>query len=331
MFRLTLLAIALAVASASSYTEDHSEQIAKWKEFKAKFKRNYSASEDTHRFGVFLENLKEADKRQAEDRRHGGTSTHGVTRFSDMTRNEFRALLGSSKNTKNAANKAPKPDTVMSVGLVDWTGKYTTAVKDQGQCGSCWAFSAVEQIESDAMRQLGVNYELTEEQIVNCAGTGHGCGGGWTEQAYMYVKREGGLETEENYPYVSGSRSGQGGSCSATSAKEVVTVTDFYHIDDGRNTEAAMADYMESTGPLSVCVDADNWSSYTGGVMSRCGTSVDHCVQAVGVDRSASSPYWKVRNSWGPDWGEDGHILLAYGANTCEIASDATYVDAALS
>ena len=84
-----------------------------------------------------------------------------------------------------------------------------------------------------------------------------------------------------------------------------------------------MASYVGSTGPLSVCVDANSWSTYTGGIMSTCGTSVDHCVQAVGIDTSAG--YWKVRNSWGTSWGESGFIRLEYGSNTCEIASDANY------
>ena len=85
-----------------------------------------------------------------------------------------------------------------------------------------------------------------------------------------------------------------------------------------------MASYVSSTGPLSVCVDASTWNSYTGGVMRVCGNSVDHCVQAVGVD--TASGYWKVRNSWGTSWGESGFIRLAYGANTCDITNDPTYV-----
>ena len=88
-----------------------------------------------------------------------------------------------------------------------------------------------------------------------------------------------------------------------------------------------MASYVQSTGPLSVCVDANNWNSYTGGIMSVCGTSVDHCVQAVGVDASS---YWKVRNSWGTSWGESGFIRLKYGQNTCAITNDPTYATVAL-
>ena len=293
-----------------------------------KFSKRYGEAEEKVRFGNFLSNLKEADKRQATDRANGGSSTHGITRFSDLSREEFRAFLGSQKPAGHVSKafKASKPIKKSATGLVDWTGTYTTPVKNQGQCGSCWAFSATEQIESDAMRTLGWTGELAPEQITDCADKAYGCGGGWTEVAYSYVKSTGGIEQESDYPYTSGRRPNKNLECTEDSSDYVVTVDKFYKIDEGSGTEDAMADYMESTGPLSVCVDADSWSSYTGGVMSTCGTSVDHCVQAVGVDRSDSSPYWKVRNSWGPDWGEQGHILLAYGSDMCEIASDATYV-----
>jgi C1A family cysteine protease len=86
-----------------------------------------------------------------------------------------------------------------------------------------------------------------------------------------------------------------------------------------------MASYVQSTGPLSVCLDASSWSSYTSGIMSSCGDSVDHCVQAVGVYPASTDGYWKVRNSWGTSWGESGYIRLAYGANTCDITNDPTY------
>ena len=84
-----------------------------------------------------------------------------------------------------------------------------------------------------------------------------------------------------------------------------------------------MASYVGSTGPLSIIVDASAWSSYTGGILSTCGTSLDHAVQAVGIDTAAG--YWKVRNSWGTSWGEAGFIRLAYGKNLCGLTSDANY------
>ena len=200
----------------------------------------------------------------------------------------------------------------------DWSGVLTTPVKDQGYCGSCWAFSATEQVESDSMRTLSVSTILSPEQITQCDTTSSGCNGGWTEHAYNYVKKAGGLESNADYPYTS--YQGVTGTCKTTASKYVVTVNSYTTISG----ETSMANYMLATGPLSVCVDASTWNSYKGGIMTSCGNRVDHCVQAVGVDTS-SNGYWKVRNSWGTSWGESGYIQLAYGQNTCDITNDPTY------
>merc|ERR1711998_526676 len=196
--------------------------------------------------------------------------------------------------------------------VVDWTGTYTTPVKDQGYCGSCWAFSATEQIESDYIRETGGYEILSPEQITQCDSSSYGCSGGWTENAYDYVVGTG-MATEEDYPYTSSS--GTTGSCKS-SFDTVVSITGYETVSG----ESSMASYVGSTGPLSVCLDASSWSTYTGGILSSCGNSVDHCVQAVGIDTDEG--YWKVRNSWGTSWGESGYIRLAYGQNTCDLASD---------
>jgi C1A family cysteine protease len=150
-----------------------------------------------------------------------------------------------------------------------------------------------------------------------------GCNGGTTESAYKYVMKVGGIEQDSDYPYRS--QLGKTGACDDESSKFVTTVTKVYTLTGETN----MANYMQSTGPLSVCLDASSWNTYTGGILSVCGKSVDHCVQAVGVDTSTGG-YWKVRNSWGSSWGESGFIRLAYGQNTCDITSDPTYVDVKL-
>jgi C1A family cysteine protease len=158
-----------------------------------------------------------------------------------------------------------------------------------GYCGSCWAFSAVEQIESDAIRTLGMstsNY-LSTQQVTSCATTSYGCSGGWTESAFDYAKS--GLETDAVYPYTSGS-AGVTGTCASSTSKMVIRLTGYTKVTG----ESAMASYVLGTGPLSICVAASTWSSYTGGIMSSCGTSINHCVQAVGLNMSASTQYWIV-------------------------------------
>lgn len=311
-------AAALASANGALYTANPESLKYMWQTFKQEHGRDYTASEDNIRFGHFVENLKTIDARNAAEK---GSAIHGITKFSDLSQEEFASkYLGSKPNPAGMKVRAPDAAPSATAGLVDWTGVLTTPVKNQGYCGSCWAFSATEQIESDAMRVLGQTFILSPEQITQCDKTSFGCGGGWTEHAYDYVTREGGLETNADYPYTSSS--GVTGSCHSDSSKEVVGVKGYTTI----NGESNMASYVQSTGPLSVCVDANNWNSYNGGIMTVCGQSVDHCVQAVGVDASTGG-YWKVRNSWGTSWGESGYIRLAYGKNTCAITSDPTYVD----
>lgn len=161
---------------------------------------------------------------------------------------------------------------------------------------------------------------LSTQQLTSCAtAPNQGCNGGFTEKAYRYIQRTGGLETEADYPYSSATYQGLTGTCKEEASKFKVTVTGFSTLAN----EAAMATYAQTTGPISVCVAAGTWNSYKSGIMTTCGRNVDHCVQAVGVDASATG-YWKVRNSWGADWGENGHVRLAYGANTCQITNDPT-------
>ena len=294
-----------------------------WESYKTEFGKQYpTMQEENTRFGIFMNNLAVIDQRNAAEAAVGGDAVHGINKFTDISQEEFttRYLLSdvSFKSGKKAAVAQVKPLPEGVDALVDWTGTYTTPVKDQGYCGSCWAFSATEQIESDCMRVSGETPILSPEQITQCDSTSYGCNGGWSENAYDYVQSAGGMASESDYPYTSSS--GTTGTCMSSLPSLSCAITGYKTI----SSESAMAAYVESTGPLSVCLDANSFNSYTSGIMSVCGTSVDHCVQAVGVD--TASGYWKVRNSWGTSWGESGFIRLAYGANTCDITNDPTYV-----
>jgi len=296
-----------------------------WESFKRDHSRSYATmEEENQRFGHFLENLKVADLRNLKEKKAGGSASHGVTKFSDLSQAEFESRFLLADKSKKEKNPTVMGDVAApsSTTEMDWSGVLTTPVKDQGYCGSCWAFSATEQIESDTMRTLATTYILSPEQMVQCDNAAFGCSGGWTESAYGYVKKAGGLALESSYPYTS--YQGVTGSCK-TGAPPVVTVNSYTTISGETN----MANYVLATGPLSVCLDASSWNSYTGGVMSVCGDDVDHCVQAVGVN-TASGGWWKVRNSWGVNWGEQGYIRLAYGANTCDITNDPTWTVVAL-
>lgn len=323
IYQFVVAVAIVATVSGKLFPEDPAKQKELWDNFKEKFAKRYpTMAEEAHRFQTFLENIRMADRRNEVESREGGSATHGVTIFSDLSQAEFESRFLTADPQQRTTNRivdTTQGEADATMGLVDWSGKYTTPVKDQGYCGSCWAFSATEQIESDSMRTLGTSYVLSPEQITQCATKAHGCDGGWTEVAYDYVKSAGGIVTEANYPYTS--YKGTTGSCKVDTSKAVIKVNGYYTLSG----ESAMASYVQKTGPLSVCLDASTWNSYTGGIVSSCGKRVDHCVQAVGVDAS-SSGYWKVRNSWSTSWGESGYIRLKYGQNTCAITNDPTYV-----
>lgn len=323
---VVVISILSAVASAQLYTPNVEFQKFMWAQFKQEYSKSYLTEEiETKAFAAFLDNLVVADERNSLEKQLNGTAVHGITHFFDLTQDEFASrYLTADPSLRSGSipvTEIMEPPSA-ALGLVDWTGKYTTPVKDQGQCGSCWAFSATEQIESDAMRKLGVKYTLSPQQITSCDTTSQGCNGGWTENAYNYVKKAGGIEQNSDYPY--SSYSGTTGRCNVNAAKEVISVSGYSTVKG----ESSMASYVQKTGPLSVCLDASSWSSYKGGIMSSCTKRVNHCVQAVGVDAS-SGGYWKVRNSWGTRWGESGFIRLSYGQNTCAITNDPTYVTVA--
>jgi hypothetical protein len=155
------------------FTSDAAAQRSLFYEFKVAFNRSYTSAEEPDRLAAFVENLARIDERNAED-----TAVHGITKFCDLTPGEFKAYYTNYRPAPEIfANKVYAPRAGVAQD-VDWTGKYTTPVKDQKQCGSCWAFSATEQIESDAMRELDVTYELSPQQIVSCDRTSLGCMGG---------------------------------------------------------------------------------------------------------------------------------------------------------
>ena len=300
---------------------DETSIVNLFEEFKVRYNRHYETNdEESLRYIYFRDFLRVIDERNDNDT----FAVHGITKFADFTKDEFKQVsLGYKPNTNTNANSKNIQLNKYSGNetYVNWADVYTTAVKDQGYCGSCWAFSATEQIESDAIRLglLTTSDALSPEQIVQCDSVDDGCDGGNTETAFDYVKNAGGLETDEVYPYTS--YYDVTGSCTSNSADYVVTVDDYYSLSD----EDSMISHIFSTGPISVCLDASSWSSYVSGIITTCGMDVDHCVQAVGINMDEG--YWIVRNSWGTEWGNEGYIWLASGSNMCNIAYDPNYVE----
>jgi len=197
-----------------------------------------------------------------------------------------------------------------------------TPVYNQGQCGSCWAFSTTEAIESAWFLSGKKLAKLAMQQIVDCDTTDQGCDGGDPPTAYQYVISAGGLDSLSSYAYTA-----QDGTC-AFKAKDVVAkISDWEYVTQDQD-EGAMLNFVSSTGPPSICVDAESWQYYTGGIITTsdgCGTSLDHCVQLTGFGTANSTDYWHVRNSWGTDWGEKGYLRVQRGSDVCGIAQEVTW------
>jgi C1A family cysteine protease len=301
--------------------------------FQRTYQRSYSNEEFQHRFKIFQSNMEKAAAHQAANPK----ARFGVTKFMDLTPEEFSSMYLMSNVTEKLSYQQDLPV------VTDFSDKWTsdehpsgvdaanwnwfnqgvcTPVYDQGQCGSCWAFSATETIESYYKLSGHALTKLSMEQIVDCDTTCYGCGGGWPYLAYNYVKQAGGIDTYASYPYTAGN--GVSGSCQQNRANYVAQVSGYASVQG----ESGLYSQL-SKGPVSVCVDASTWQYYNGGVLTTCSNSVDHCVQLTGyANYGTSSAYWIVRNSWNTNWGEAGFIWIEIGKDLCLIGDYATVVTA---
>lgn len=316
--KLVLAATAAAVASAAVVSP---EIISAFKDFQTKYGKEYSTNAEwANRLGVFAENVERINTHNTAHLLASGEAVFGVTKFSDLTPAEFKAkyLTYKPNNATQVERVRVNNDRYGGNGEVDWRTKdAVTEVKDQGQCGSCWAFSATEAIESYAFLNGGYSLpKLSAQQITSCDTEMFGCEGGTSESAYEYVQSAGGIATEDAYPYNSG-WDGDSGKCEDRPTS--VKIKGYTTVEQGEDN---LADALDN-GPVSICVAAEYFQSYGHGVLAICPGQVDHCVQAVGY--STSGNYWLVRNSWAKDWGEDGYIRIKMGKNLCKISNDATY------
>ncbi|EGG25189.1 hypothetical protein DFA_03437 [Cavenderia fasciculata] len=321
---LALIAIMLAVVSAYnvrlSTADDYTTRFKTWM---VEHNKMYHEEEEFYlRLSNFIRNIHSIEKM---NRQYGRTATFGLNKFSDLSLDEFKKhyLMPNykpkarvTKETFNYPSNIP--------ATLDWRTKgYVTPVKNQLMCGSCWAFSATEQIETANIMAGGQVEYLSEQQIVDCDPYDGGCGGGDPYTAYQYVQNNGGLTLNVTYPYTAAN-----GACYANSTAPAVQVTAFGYASSQGN-ETQLREAMAARGPLSICVNAEPWMSYQSGIFSStCSDDLDHCVQIVGYDTDATSktPYFIVRNSWGTDWGLLGYIYIQAGSNLCGITNEVTYV-----
>jgi C1A family cysteine protease len=307
-----ILLLALCVSALAGFTE----QEAKYQfvQFTRKFSKNYDAVEVFNRYNIFKDNLEFIAQHNNENH----TYTLGVNEFSDLSHEEFLSMYVSKLDMATGAadetflvgeesteNVAPVPNDM------DWRQQgAVNPVKNQASCGSCWAFAAVAAMEGTEKILRGSLPNLSEQQLVDCAGSAgnFGCKGGWPAKAMAYVVKNGGICSTASYPYQA-----HDGRCNTACTKVGKTAG----AQSVGATDGALVQAINSR-PVAVLINASSrpFQSYSGGVFDGqgCGPQLDHAVTAIGWTSQA----YLVRNSWGSSWGEAGYIRMARG-NTCGI------------
>lgn len=285
----------------------------------------HSVAEYLHRLSVFEQNHL---RMWAHNTFDNHTFDLGHNQFSHLTSAEFMAGFKQPPEWTQFNKMFVDDDFAARVLLanvdalpdsVDWVAQgAVTPVKNQGQCGSCWTFSATGALEGAAFVKTGKLVSLSEQQLVDCDDSSSGCNGGLMDNAFFYVQKHG-LATEAEYPY-----KGVNGMChAAVGATPRVTGV----IDLPRGDEQSLAAAV-ATQPVSVAIQANQFAFqfYKSGVLTAtCGKNLDHGVLLVGFGVDSGVPYWKIKNSWGANWGEGGFIRIERGTNKCGVAESASF------
>ncbi|KAB1214948.1 Thiol protease aleurain-like [Morella rubra] len=287
-------------------------------------KRYETAEEMKLRFEIFSENLKLI----RSTNRNGLSYKLAVNHFADWTWEEFqRHRLGAAQNCSATLKGNHKLTDVILPETKDWREEgIVSPIKDQGHCGSCWTFSTTGALEAAYAQAFGKGISLSEQQLVDCARAfnNFGCSGGLPSQAFEYIKYNGGLDTEEAYPYTA-----VDGACKFSAENVGVQVIDSVNITLGAEDELKHA--VAIVRPVSVAFQVvTGFRFYKEGVYTSetCGTTpmdVNHAVLAVGYGIEDGVPYWLIKNSWGENWGNNGYFKMEMGKNMCGIATCASY------
>jgi hypothetical protein len=286
-------------------------------QFLTAFNKTYNENDFNARFSIFVDNYKFIDQMNQDANL---TFSLGVNKFADLTSDEFKTLyLGLNVLNASQCGIFSDEDVKDVPTLLDWRVKNAvTPVKDQGQCGSCWAFAVTETLESAYYIKTGDLEVLAPQELVDCDTNSFGCAGGYPELALQYVE-EHGLVLESEYPYtaIDGVCKGKDSNYKMSQCFEVPA-----------NDEALLQKAVVAA-PLVVLIEADQrvFQFYQSGIITAdvCGQNLDHAVQLVGYGTDDDMDYWLVRNSWGVNWGEKGYVKLQRNSDvtggTCGIAA----------
>jgi C1A family cysteine protease len=247
----------------------------------------------------------------------------GHNQFSGMDSVEFSEYLGLSFVLLNEEKETGIQYSQNMIGKlpdsIDWTNNgAVTPVKDQGQCGSCWSFSTTGALEGAYFNKYNTLQSFSEQQLVDCdnrrnGGKDMGCSGGLMDNAFAWISKKGGLCSEKDYPYVSGTTKETGtcqSGCALVKNSDISTFVDVVPSSDEEMMKAL------SLNPVSIAIQADQreFQLYKSGVFTgACGTKLDHGVLAVGYGYIEGEDFYLVKNSWGTSWGDKGYIKLGRG------------------
>lgn len=327
MLHVVVLAV---VASCAVCAPSLLDLDAEWTIFKQVHSKVYTAEQEAVRRVVWESNLALIQRHNLQADRGLHSYRLGMNHLGDLTNKEINdklnGLLLPANRTAGATYLPPNnlgdlPDSV------DWRTKgYVTPVKDQKECGSCWAFSSTGSLEGQHFRKTNTLVSLSEQNLVDCSRKegNNGCEGGLMDYAFTYVRKNKGIDTEDSYPYTA-----KDGKCRFRASD--VGATDVGFTDVTHKSESALQSAVATVGPVSVAIDASRstFHFYKSGVYydADCSsTSLDHGVLAVGYGTDGGQDYWLVKNSWGTVWGEQGYIQMARNKeNACGIATMASY------